>query len=133
VEKTISQRKNKIWKGARKMNHTKEPWSDGGSSVWQNDGDMICDLSFGMLSGSTREQIMADVARIGSCVNSMAGINNPAEYIEGLKAKNKRLVKALEKIRMHEVELLQRGVGFDSEVDRIIVLALTENEKGAGQ
>jgi hypothetical protein len=127
VEKTISQRKNKIWKGARKMKYN-EPW--------------IIDIKengkFADVLDSKCEVFVDDLdvdwaRRIVSCVNALAGIDNPAEYIEGLKAKNKRLVEALEKIQMHEVELLQRGVWFDSEVDRIIVLALTENEKGVGQ
>jgi len=63
--------------------HTKEPWSPepwsmGTKTVADSDGGFVC------LQTSRQPRAKANMKRMVTCVNSMAGISNPQAYIEAV-------------------------------------------------
>jgi plasmid stabilization system protein ParE len=91
------------------MSHTKEPWGYIECGYIYSGDDFVADCRHVF---DLRKRAEKDAKRIIACVNAMAGIENPEQYIKSLQAENKRLREALEEIAKNHYGL---EIGDDDE------------------
>lgn len=90
--------------------HTKEPWKHTpGTYVTDDNGIAVCRVDFGCRTGA---EATANMRRIVECVNAMAGIDNPQEWVDNARFYSHETVSAIVRERDELAEVLQEAVGI---------------------
>jgi len=98
-----------------KFKHTKEPWSNDRNHISIKEGQTHIGTCYG--SGTSKLEDNANAARIVDCVNAMADIEQPEQFVKNslqnalrmleLQAENEKLKEALAKIYTCDVSVCE--------------------------